>query len=609
MDKYSARPVGIDLGTTYSSIAFLDDDGDPQTVLNEFGKDVTPSAVYLKPDRSIVVGEKALEARRLRPDRVAVNFKRDMGERLYHETVGGKEFSPEALSALVIKKLAKDAAERVEQVTGAVITVPAYFGDAKRKATQDAGRIAGLRVLDIINEPTAAALANAFQNFVLRGGDKTSLEVAQIATRAPSTTLVYDLGGGTFDVTIIRIDSNDFEVVATGGEIRLGGVDFDNRLVDYFCDEHQRRFGVDPRDTPESLEKIRATCELAKIALSNHEQTIIVGEHLGKTLQLPLSRTRFEQLTADLLARTQISTEMLLEDALLTWDKIDNILLVGGSSRMPRVARMLADISGKMPEMAVAPQQIVAYGAAIHAAILALELDHKPAPRRTPAAPPTNPGTPAGNPASPGAPQKAPADPGASGSAVKLTFVEFQEANGTAPPARAPAPSVTPPTPAPPPAPPPLAPAIAAVAKSVRLHDVNSHGVGVIVRSSRENRTVNSVIIPKNTPLPATRVKLFGTEAKNQRQIRLRITEGQTRDPRGCTQIGECLVKDLPKGLPKGAPVEVSFTYDKSGRIQVRAVELTYGTSAEVELNRAGGSGPLVSSPAPAESIAELDVS
>jgi molecular chaperone DnaK len=605
MAKLSPRPVGIDLGTTYSSIAYLDDEGDPNTVLNEHGKDVTPSAVYLKTDRSIIIGEEALTARRDRPDRVAINFKRDMGERLYGETIGGKEFSPEALSALVLKKLAKDAAARLEEITGAVITVPAYFGDAKRKATQDAGRIAGLHVLDIINEPTAAALANAFHSFIDRGGDRESLEMASIATRAPATTMVYDLGGGTFDVTIIRIDSNDFEVVATGGEIRLGGIDFDNRLVDYFCDEYQRRFGVDPRDTPEALEKIRSTCELAKISLSSHEQTVLIGEHLGKPLHLPISRTRFEQLTADLLARTQISTEMLLEDALLTWNKIDNILLVGGSSRMPRVARMLADISGKIPEMSVAPQQIVAHGAAIHAAILALEQS-----ARKPAARPSAAGQPSAKSAAPVATVKpaAPPDP-RSESGVRLTFVEFREEGAARPASAGIQRSVTPATAPPPMAAPPLAPAIAAVAKSVRLHDVNSHGVGVIVRSSRENRTVNSVIIPKNTPLPTTRVKLFGTEAKNQRQIRLRITEGHTRDPRGCTQIGECLVSDLPKGLPKGAPVEVSFTYDKSGRIHVRAVDLTHGTSAEVELNRAGGAASKPGSPAPGESIAELDVS
>ena len=542
MGKISARPVGIDLGTTFSALAYLDELGEPKAARNAQGKKVTPSVVLINPDRSIVVGEEALAARRDCPNRVAVNFKRDMGEQFYHEAIGGKEFSPEALSALVLKKLAQDARAQMEDITGTVITVPAYFGDARRKATQDAGRIAGFNVLDIINEPTAAALANAFREYLARGGDKVRLEVARIAARAPSTTLIYDLGGGTFDVTIIRIDNNDFEVVATGGEVRLGGIDFDRRLLDYFCDELLRRYGVDPRDTSESTERIRSTCELAKIALSTHEQTVIVGEHLGCQLQLPISRARFEYLTADLLARTQISTEMLLEDALLSWDKIDSILLVGGSSRMPRAAQMLSEISGKAPDMAIAPDQIVAHGAAIHAAILGLT-------------------------------DKA-VSVSASGEKRLDGDLQLQPAGDDGGEQRRMQAVFDPP--------------VVEAARSVKLTDVNSHGLGVIVRSSREQRTVNSVIIPKNTPLPTARVKVFGTEAKNQRQVRMRITEGDSRDPRGCTQIGECMIKHLPKGLPKGAPVEVSFKYDASGRIHVRAVELTSRISADVELHREG---------------------
>jgi molecular chaperone DnaK len=571
MGKISARSVGIDLGTTFSALSYLDEDGAPRTVVNSRGNDVTPSAVWVKPDRSVVVGEAALVARRKRPDHVAVSFKRDMGEKVYHEPVCGKQFSPQALSALVLKKLSMDARKVMEDITGAVITVPAYFGDARRKATQDAGRIAGLNVLDIINEPTAAALANAFSEYVARGGDMVRLDVARIATRAPATTLIYDLGGGTFDVTIIRIDNNDFEVVATGGEVQLGGIDFDRRLLNYFCDEFQRRFGIDPRDTAESIVKIVSACEEAKIALSSAEQAAITGEHLGKAMKLPITRTGFEQLTADLLARTQLCVEMLLEDALLGWDRIDNILLVGGSSRMPQVSRMLAEISGKAPDMAAAPEQIVAHGAAIHAAILTF--DQKTAAKR-----------PARAPAGPDLSflEEEPADaptPGASGStafedipiSLPIEEEDGDQAGGDAPVSA------------------PIAPMQPPTAPSVRLTDVNSHGLGVIVRSSKESRTVNSVIIPKNTPLPTTRVKVFGTEAANQRQVRLRVTEGDARDPRGCTQIGECLIRLLPKGLPKGAPVEVTFSYDRSGRIHVRAVERTSGAAADVSLKRDSG--------------------
>ena len=562
MGKDESRPVGIDLGTTFSAVAYLDALGQPRTVANAQGEEVTPSAVLIRPDRTIVVGTEALAQRRNRPDRVAVNFKRDMGEEYYHETIGGKEFSPEALSALVIKKLVQDAQAELAGISGAVITVPAYFGDARRTATQDAGRIAGVKVLDIINEPTAAALANAFRQYLAHGGDKTRLEVARIAARAPSTTLVYDLGGGTFDVTIIRIDSNDFEVVATGGEVRLGGIDFDRRILDYFCDEFQRRHGIDLRDTPESTERIRYVCERAKIALSDQSEALIVGEHLGRQMDVRLIRGRFEKLTADLMARTQISTEMLLEDSLLSWDKIDDVLLVGGSSRMPCVAAMLERISGKQPNMAIAPDQIVAHGAAIHAAIISLGESNAPQP--------------------------------AAGAARKSDDIAWKDADAEAEEDTERMQAI-------------FAEPVVEAARSVKLGDVNSHGLGVIVRSSRENRTVNSIMIPKNTPLPAARVKVFGTEARDQRMVRMRIVEGDSRDPRGCAQIGECVIKHLPKGLPKGDPVEVTFEYDTSGRIHVRATEMTSRISARVELHRDSGFEPTELDQL-TDAVAELDV-
>ncbi len=537
----SGRVVGIDLGTTFSTIAYVDAGGQVRTIANREGAPTTPSAVFIQPDRTVRVGQEALRARPEHPDRVATNFKRDMGEKYYREPIGGKEFSPEALSALVLKKLAADAARVLGTIGGAVITVPAYFGDARRKATQDAGRIASLEVMDIINEPTAAALANAFRQYLHAGGDTTKFELAAIATTAPSTTLVFDLGGGTFDVTIIRIEGEQFDVLATGGEVRLGGIDFDIRLVTAFCDEFVRRHGVDLRDSPEALAEIQSICEMAKITLSDRTQTVIVAERYGKRLHMPISRRQFEELTSDLLTRVQISVETLLEDALLSWDRIDDILLVGGSSRMPRVSEMLSRISGKKPNMDQAPDEIVAHGAAIHAAIL-----HMHAQPTVSVAP------------------------------------DGSRRLGTPEVGTAPEPEV-------PPVPDLFDQSVVDAAKHVRITNVNSHGLGVIVRAPRENRLVNSVVIPKNTPLPTERVKVFGTEAVNQRIVRLRIVEGDLRDPRGCTQIGECVIRQLPKGLPKGSLVEVSFRYDPSGRIHVRAVELKHATVAEVDLVRAAG--------------------
>ena len=370
MARQAARIVGIDLGTTFSAIAYVDAEGNPTTIPNGDNELVTPSAVQVLPSKRVLVGREAVLAASDHPDCTAFNFKRDMGERFYRRQLGGREFAPEALSALLLKRLLLDARKQVGDVREAVITVPAYFGDNRRKATEDAGRIAGLKVADVLNEPTAAALANAFRQYMAKGGDTVRLDLVAVATTAPTTTLVFDLGGGTFDVTIIRIDSHRFEVLATGGEVRLGGVDFDERLFRYFADEFARRYGVDPRNDPGAALRMRNMAELAKRALTERDQTVMVAEHMGRKLHLPVTRNRFEDLTADLLTRTQLSTEMLLEDSMLTWDRIDEILLVGGSTRMPMVPRMLERISGKQANMATAPDQIVAHGAAIHAAIL-----------------------------------------------------------------------------------------------------------------------------------------------------------------------------------------------------------------------------------------------
>ncbi len=544
MKTGQGRYVGIDLGTTFSAIAYLSPQGRPVTVVNREGQPVTPSVVLIQPDRRVFVGEEARARAASHPDWVATNFKRDMGEKFYHRQIGGKEFSPEALSALVIKKLREDFVRQTGPVAGAVITVPAYFGDARRKATQDAGRIASLNVVDIINEPTAAALANAFRQYLAAGGATIKFELAAIASTAPSTTLVFDLGGGTFDVTIVRIDGEDFNVLATGGEVRLGGIDFDRRLADVVSDDFARHHGIDPRDDPQLYAKLLGACENAKIELSTAKQVAIQLQHLGRHLAVPMTRPRFEDLSADLLTRIQMSVELLLEDALLTWDRIDDVLLVGGSSRMPMIANMLERISGKQPNMATAPEQIVAHGAAIHAAISQMA--------------------------------SSPVSVATDGSRTirQDELYEFADEEQQREPSILDV----------------FDPPVREAAQKVRVHDVNSHSLGVIVRSSRENRRiVNSIVIQANTPLPTSRTKLFGTEAPNQRMVRLRVVEGESRDPRACTQIGECAIRDLPKGLPQGSPVEVTFRYDKSGRIHVQAVETTSQKRAEAYIQRDSG--------------------
>ncbi|GAF99163.1 unnamed protein product, partial [marine sediment metagenome] len=226
------RVIGIDLGTTFSAMAYLDRHGAAVTIPNGEGELTTPSVVLFEPDGSIVVGREARRACLIYPDRVAACVKRDMGEKFFSHPVAGKRLSPPSIAAFILKKLKQDAERRMGPVAGAVITVPAYFDEGRRQATVDAGKLAGLNVIDIINEPTSAALAYAFRSFVDRGGRAEDTPAAAIFATAPNTAMVYDLGGGTFDVTIIRIQGDEVRVLATDGDVRLGGKDWDQRIVD-----------------------------------------------------------------------------------------------------------------------------------------------------------------------------------------------------------------------------------------------------------------------------------------------------------------------------------------------------------------------------------------
>jgi molecular chaperone DnaK len=358
--------VGIDLGTTFSAIATLDDHGHAVTLPNRDGEMLTPSAVLLLDDRA-VVGQAALDVALEEPDRVATLMKRRMGHTSYGKPVAGGEFRPETLSAILLRKLVQDATLRIGPVRKAVITVPAYFDDTRRKATKDAGRIAGLEVLDILDEPTAAALAYSFQP---AGG----LKAFRPETALPGgqqTVLVYDLGGGTFDVTVVRLSQRRFEAVAIEGDVRLGGKDWDDRIVGYVAERFQELRGEDPRTDPVSLAALSAAAERTKRTLSKLPQASITCTHAGKVLTVPVTRAEFEALTRDLLTRTRLTTQQVLREAGLTWEQIDRILLVGGSTHMPMTGAMLRELSGKQPDDSLAVSEVVARGAAIHAGIVA----------------------------------------------------------------------------------------------------------------------------------------------------------------------------------------------------------------------------------------------
>ena len=377
-----AKAVGIDLGTTNSVIAVVEfTDSEPKVIQTSEGGRTCPSVVAFGKDGEILVGELAKRQSILNPSRTVYSIKRFMGRR-YDEVekersivpykvvsgqsglsvveIDGKLYPPEQISSMILSKLKKDAEAYLgEEVTEAVITVPAYFNDAQRNSTKIAGEIAGLKVLRVLNEPTAAAIAY--------GVDK----------RQEGTILVWDLGGGTFDVTILRISGDGvFEVKATNGDTHLGGDDWDEALVNHLADEFQHANGIDLRRDPQALQRLRDAAEKAKRELSNVLQTainlpFITADATGpKHLDMQITRSQFEELTRSLVDRMRAPFEHALKDAGMTVKDIDEIVLVGGSTRMPMVENLVRELTGKEPRKGVNPDEVVAIGAAIQAAIM-----------------------------------------------------------------------------------------------------------------------------------------------------------------------------------------------------------------------------------------------
>ena len=354
-----SRTVGIDLGTTYSALAIINQHGKPEIIANREGERITPSVVLFDGDTPIV-GTMAKRSAVASPQNVAQFAKRHMGEpswRFYNET--GEAFTAEEISALILKRL-KDDAEAVlnEKIENAVITVPAYFNDAQRKATQDAGKIAGLNVLRIINEPTAAALAY--------GEDKSP---------KTETVLVYDLGGGTFDVTIMHVSEGKIEVKATGGNKNLGGFDWDNEIMNYLSSEFEAQMGTELAEDPAIEQDLRDKAEIAKKTLSSRDKATAFLSSGGKNASITLTLEKFDDITESLLSKTGTIMELVRENAELEWSQIDKVLLVGGSTRMRAVAKLVESVTGKKPSMEVHPDEAVALGAALQAGILDQQKD------------------------------------------------------------------------------------------------------------------------------------------------------------------------------------------------------------------------------------------
>jgi molecular chaperone DnaK len=355
-------PVGIDLGTTYSALACLDPTGRPVTIPNGSGDLLTPSAVFIDGDE-IVVGKEAVKSAALSPAEYIECFKRDMGSVVAHRKLGRRDVPPEVLSAFVLERLKQDAEQRLGPIRKAVITVPAFFDETRRRATQDAGRLAGLEVLDIINEPTAAAVAY--------GHDRGFFDPSRPAVSAePQRVLVYDLGGGTFDVTILEISGTRFRTVATDGDVRLGGKDFDERLVDHLARQFAAAHGVDPRSDPQDAAQLWMDAMEAKHALSERSKTMVVCFHAGVRMRMEVTRQEFEDLIRDLVERTETTASLVVRQAGLDWTRIDRVLLVGGSSRIPMVSQMLERLTGQQPDRSQSPDEAVAHGAALYAGML-----------------------------------------------------------------------------------------------------------------------------------------------------------------------------------------------------------------------------------------------
>ncbi len=357
-----AKTVGIDLGTTNSVVAVMEG-GESVVIPNSEGNRTTPSVVAFTKNGERLVGVTAKRQAILNPDHTISSIKREMGTD--HKTdIEGKHYTPEEISAMVLQKLKTDAEAYLgEEVNQAVITVPAYFNDAQRTATKTAGEIAGMKVLRIINEPTAASLAY--------GLDKKGNE----------TILVWDLGGGTFDVSVLEVGEGVFEVKSTSGDTHLGGDDWDQRLVDYICDEFKSSQGIDLRNDRQALQRVREAAEKAKVELSAMVQTsvslpYITADASGpKHLDMTVTRAKFEELTRDLLDRCIQPFKRAMEDAKISEKEIDEIVLVGGSTRMPMVFELVKSLAGgKEPNRSVNPDEVVAVGAAIQAGVLGGEV-------------------------------------------------------------------------------------------------------------------------------------------------------------------------------------------------------------------------------------------
>ncbi|TFB71875.1 Hsp70 family protein [Cryobacterium glaciale] len=481
-----ALAIGIDLGTTFSAVAILRATGEAEILPNRDGDDITPSAVLFEEFDGVdqpLVGTMAKHSAVGSPDNYVAFVKRHMGDPAWRfDSTSGASYTPEEISALILKRLKEDAELALgEPVTDAVITVPAYFDDARRTATKHAGKIAGLTVLRVLNEPTAAAISFG------------------LSTAASGTVLVYDLGGGTFDVTLMRIHDGDFEVLGTDGDRNLGGFDFDNRLMEHISKQVVAQGGPDllsiDADSSASA-MLREKAEMAKRSLTTVE---IANVHLsagGKSFRIAVTRAEFTKMTEDLLRRTEDLTESVLEIANVAWKDVDHLLLVGGSTRMPMVRHLVEGLAGRPADRRVHPDHAVALGAAIEAAA----------------------------------------------GVAKSAGLDLDIYEG----------------------------------KPLNVSDVTSQAMGVLTNGSA-GKTINAIIIPRNTTIPAKLASTFYTVVDQQISVEVEVTQGDDTDPQYVVVVGSKVLSIPP--YPAESPIQVIYAYDIDQTIFVEVIDLVANVS------------------------------
>ncbi len=529
--------LGIDLGTTFSAMAVVDRFGKPVIVTNAEGQPTTPSVVHFYDREACVVGEEAVKMVVVDPANVVRFIKRSMGEPDFSLEFFGHSYTPQELSAIILKKMKEDAEEALGQaVSDAVITVPAYFNSAQRGATAEAGAIAGLNVLSIINEPTAAAIAYGLERL---GGNRK--------------LLVFDLGGGTFDVTLMEIRGISFKTIASDGNAELGGKDWDDRLLNHVAEQFADRFGLDPRDDPQPYQELYERCLHAKISLSTKPKAVIPVNFRGHRMVVTVTREEFERMTADLVEQCADTCELVLDKAGMKWADLDEVLLVGGSTRMPMIRDTLRRLAGRVEAAGVNPEECVSLGAAL-AGVLRHRPDH-PAlvPHRQALARRAR-DTEKGRPVLDGRQAAAP-DP---------TVPDHRQGvvdGRSLPPAE----------------PPPEAshgPAGMGYIglPPVKITDVTSHPLGIVVLDRDLNERVVA-LIPEATALPCEKKGRFAYAYDNMTAVRVEVTEGTgaTRDL--VKVIGEVVLEDLPP-RPKGTPIEVVYRYGVNQILEIDIVDV-----------------------------------